>query len=258
MGDHADDLMFREIGLPDTEFFTGKKEKDMQIKNTKDGSAKFMSYLISGASKTGKTVLATTIPSNELLFGNVENNLASIYGADVNMVDMFTYDTAKKVVEALEQRQITPKWFFLDSGTELAKKILREEMSRTKDGRAAYGEMAQKMTDLIRRLKVLPLNFVMIAQQGYIKDEITGGVIFGASFPGQTLEKDVPYMFDAVLAARIVKDQDGKDTHVLQCHPCPQYSAGVRTKFKADGTMSNPLAGFERPNLSEIHNKILN
>jgi len=230
----------------------------MEITNTKTGVNKNISYLISGGSKTGKTVLATTIPSNELLFGNVENNLASIYGADVNKVDIFDYKTMIQVVEELEQKKLTPKWFFLDSGTELSKKILREEQQKTKDGRAAYGEMAQKVSDIVRRLKVLPLNFVMIAQQGQVKDEITGGIIFGSSFAGQMLEKDLPYMFDAVLATRIIKNDNGEDRHVIQCHPCPQFSVGVRTKFDPEKGMTKPLSGFENPNLSDIHAKILN
>lgn len=230
----------------------------MEITNTKDSVNKNISYLISGGSKTGKTVLATTIPSNEILFGNVENNLASIYGANVNKVDIFDYKTMIEVIEALEQKKLTPKWFFLDSGTELSKKILREEQNKTKDGRMAYGEMAQKVSDIVRRLKILPLNFVMIAQQGLIKDEVTGGVIFGPSFAGQMLEKDLPYMFDAVLATRIVKDDQGNNQHVIQCHPCPQYAVGVRTKFDPENGMTNPLSGFENPNLSDIHAKILN
>jgi hypothetical protein len=118
--------------------------------------------------------------------------------------------------------------------------------------------MAQKFSDIIRRLKVLPLNFVMIAQQGQIKDEITGGIIFGSSFAGQILERDLPYMFDAVLTARIIKNDKGEDQHVIQCRPCPQYSVGVRTKFDPIKGMANPLGGFESPNLSEIHSKILN
>ena len=229
----------------------------INVTNTQAGASQFISYLISGASKTGKTVLSTTIPSNKLLFGNTENNLASIYGADVNKVDIFSYAAMIEVIEALEKKQLTPEWFFLDSGTDLAAKILAEEKKKTKDPRQAYGEMATKMIDIINRLKILPLNFVMIAQQGKIKDEQTGGIIFGPSFDGQQLEGKVPYMFDAVLASRVVKNDKGADQHVLQCHPCPQYTAGVRTKF-SNGEMTNPLAGFENPNLLEIHKKILN
>jgi hypothetical protein len=233
----------------------------MIIKNTKNDTSKFMSYLIFGASKTGKTVLSTTVPSNELLFINIENNLSSIYGADVNLVDAFSYEELLKIVDTLDAMESKPKWVFIDSLSYLSYILIQQELSaKSNDGKkvhgmVAYGEMASKIKDIIRRLKNMPFNLVCIAQQGMIKDEITGGLIFGASFEGKMLEQDLPYMFDAVVATRVVNFGDGQNTYVLQCKPCSQYQVGVRTPYGKD---SNVIQGFEKPNLIELHNKILN
>ena len=79
-----------------------RERNKMEFSNTKDGESQYLSYLISGASKTGKTVLSTTVPSNQLLLCNIENNLASIYGADVNKVDCPDYSAVVEVVDWLE------------------------------------------------------------------------------------------------------------------------------------------------------------
>jgi hypothetical protein len=225
----------------------------MQISNTKDEANQFKSYLVFGATKTGKTLLAATLPSNEVLLVNTENNLDSLYGADINKVDCQSYDDFIEILEAIKNKKITPKWLYLDSMSDLMQKIFNEEFSKTKDGRAAYTNFERKYYDVISRFKSLPCNIVAIGQQGSIKDEITGGVIFGATLPWAKVQSQLPYNFSAVVATRCIKNPaDGKDNFFVQCHPDSQYQVGVRTQFGKP----NPLEAFELPDLEAIHNKI--
>lgn len=225
----------------------------MEITNTRDQSQQYKSYLIFGATKTGKTLLAATLPENEVLLINTENNLDSLYGANINTVRCTNYAEFVEVLDAIIAGQVTPKWLYLDSISDLMQKIFNEEFARTKDGRQAYTNFERQYYDIITKFKALPCNIVAIGQQGLIKDEVTGGVIFGTSLPWAKLQSQLPYNFSGVFATRVFKDPDtGEDAYFVQCHPCSQYQVGVRTQFGKP----NPLSQFEKHDLEAIHNKI--
>mgnify|MGYP003641911830 CR=1 FL=1 len=224
----------------------------MKITNTKDGSAQKKSYLIFGATKTGKTLLAATLPSSDVLLVNTENNLDSLYGADINTVAVQSYDEFMEVLNAIESGSITPKWLYLDSVSDLMTKIFNDLKKEIKDGRQVYAAFEEKYGDVIAKFKSLPCNVVAIARQTQVKDEITGGLIFGAALPWAKLQSDLPYNFSAVLATRCEKGEEGQDYYSLQCHPDSQYQVGVRTQFGKP----NPLNRYEDPDLEAIHNKI--
>jgi len=224
----------------------------MEITNTKDGSTQKKSYLIFGATKTGKTLLAATLPANKILLVNTENNLDSLYGADINTVNCQTYDTFIEILDAIIAKEITPEWLYLDSISDLMTKVFNEEFANIKDGRQAYQSFERKYHDIIGRFKDLPCNIVAIGRQTQIKDEITGGMIFGAALPWAKLQSDLPYNFSAVFATRTAKGEDGEDFYSIQCHPCSQYQVGVRTQFGKP----NPLKHYEEHDLEAIHNKI--
>lgn len=226
----------------------------MEIVNTKDGSAQKKSYLIFGATKTGKTLLAATLPANEVLLVNTENNLDSLYGADINTVNVQTYDEFMEVLDAIIDGTLTPEWLYLDSITDLMSKVFNKlKRENTKDGFKLYKDLETNYVDMIAKFKNLPCNIVAIARQKEVKDEITGGVIFGAALPWDKIQSDLPYNFSAVLATRCEKGDDGKDYYSLQCYPDSQYAVGVRTQFGKP----NPLERFEEPDLEAIHNKII-
>lgn len=226
----------------------------MEYSSMENATDIYKSYLIFGASKTGKTMLASTLPSSEVLFVNTENNIDSLSGSKIIKANCFSEKDFLEVINDIQSGKMPKlKWLFIDSITDLVQKIYNEVFKRVKDGRQAYGEFELKYNDLMDKLKSLPCNVVCIAQQGYIKDEITGGMIFGATLTWAKLQQGLPYKFSAVLATRTIKDEKGNDIYVIQCLPCPQYAVGVRTKFGEP----NPLQGFEAPNLMAIHNKIL-
>lgn len=226
----------------------------MKITNTKDGATQRKSYLIFGASKTGKTLLAATLPADKILLVNTENNLDSLYGANINTVSCQTFDDFIEILDAITSGQITPEWLYLDSISDLMTKVFNETFKNLKDGRQAYAEFERQYHDILSRFKALPCNIVAIGRQTQIKDEITGGMIFGAALPWAKLQSDLPYNFSAVLATRTAKGEDGSDFYSIQCHPCSQYQVGVRTQFGKP----NPLKQYEEHDLEAIHNKITN
>jgi len=225
----------------------------MEITNTKDGSSQKKSYLIFGATKTGKTLLAATLPANEVLLVNTENNLDSLYGADINTVNCQGYDDFMEILDAIIAGQLTPKWLYLDSISDLMTKVFNQEKKTTKDGRQVYANFEEKYGDIIAKFKNLPCNIVAIGRLAQVKDEITGGMIFGAALPWAKIQSDLPFNFSAVIATRTAKGENGEDFYSLQCRPCSQYQVGVRTQFGKP----NPLKEFEDPDLEALHNKII-
>lgn len=225
----------------------------MEITNTKDTSTQYKSYLIFGATKTGKTLLAATLPANEVLICNTENNLDSLYGADINTVRVQTYAQFMEVADAIIAGKMpTLKWFYLDSISDLLRKVFNEDLKSFSDGRQAYGSMLEKYTDIISKLKSMPCNVVVIARQALIKDDVTGGMILGPAVFWDKLQDDLPFNFSAVLATRAAVGEDGENYYSLQCHRDSQYAVGVRTQFGKP----NPLKNFEEPDLEAIHDKI--
>lgn len=223
----------------------------MEISNTKDVTKVNRSYLVFGASKTGKTQLVTTLPQGKALLINVENNLDSIAGADVMKVDCFDMKKWDEIIAFL-QANGPPEWVFVDSISALLQKAFNEEFTKTKDGRAAYSAVERCYYDVIADIKTLPCNIVCVGQMGKIKDEITGGMIFGASLPWAKLEHNLPYNFSVVVASRTEKDAEGKTHYYLQCHPDSQYAVGARTNYGEP----NPLDFYEPADLMNLHNKI--
>lgn len=224
----------------------------MEITNTSDASKQYKSYLIFGNTKTGKTLLAATLPEGSVLLVNTENNLDSLYGAKINTVCCSSYAEFIEILEAIKTGKLTPKWFFIDSLSDLMTKIFNQCFEKFSDGRQAYSDFERKYHDVISRFKSLPCNIVAIGRMTQVKDEITGGMINGAALPWAKLQNDLPFNFSAVLATRSATGEDGKTYYSIQCHPDSQYQVGARTQFGKP----NPLNQFEEPDLEAIHNKL--
>lgn len=226
----------------------------MQIDSLENSDIMTLSYLISGASKTGKTSLFKSVLSQGALLINSENNLSSLYGLKVNKIDVFTLQKLLDVLTWLEAMPIQnrPKWLFIDSITDLMTKIFNELRDAEKDKRNAYTEFEGHFEKIIVRLKSLGINLVCIGQQGSVKDEVTGGQIFGCMMPWAKIENKIPFKFDCVLSARILI-HEGKQYYMLQCEGDNQYSCGIR-KPEGKGLEVNQ---FEPQDLLALHKKIL-
>ena len=218
----------------------------MEVHNTDDiATDGTVNICVYGPSGIGKTTLLTTLPKRETLILNMERGLLSVAGSGIDYVNILSTADLAKAYRQLTENQVWMnkyKYIALDSITDLAETILGEEHKKNPDGRAAYGSMASRMLPIIKQFRDLPYNVVFITKLDTVKDEITGGVMFGPMFPGQQLPKQMPYIVDALLAARpTIMDADGNVQRYLQTQPDFQWHAKTRTTAKTRLNNTEPM-----------------
>lgn len=219
----------------------------MQITNTKDIAAKYINVLVHAPAGSGKTRLCGTTGGKPLII-SAESGLLSLRGQDIDVAEITSMADLQEVYLMLT-KDTKYDWVCLDSISEIAEVVLSSEKGKTKDPRAAYGEMQNIMTALIRSFRDLPKNVYMSAKQDKVKDDVTGGLIFGPSAPGQKIPVALPYFFDEVFALHSWKDAEGKIQRALQTQGDAQYVAKDR---------SGSLDLAEPPDLGAIYKKIVN
>ena len=211
-----------------------------------------LNLLIYGLAGAGKTYLAKTTGDLEhTLVVAAEPGLLTLRDVEIPVVRVDALDTMQRIYRMLRDSEHGFRWVIIDSISEVAEAVLNEEKARQKDGRKAYGELADRLTSLIKAFRDLPIHVVMIAKQERVQDD-DGRLLYGASFPGRKLTQDVPYYFDEVLALRAEEDTDAAGAIVvrrfLQAQPDGRYLAKDR---------SGALEMFEAPSLSHIAEMIL-
>lgn len=219
----------------------------MQITNTKDMAAKYLKILVHGPAGAGKTRLCATTGGKPLII-SAEGGLLSLAGTDLDVVEVSDMSGLQEVYAFL-LTDTKYDWVCLDSISEIAEVVLSTEKGKTNDPRKAYGEMAERMMSLLRSFRDLDKNIYFAAKQERVKDDVTGGILFGPSAPGQKIGPAMPYLFDEVFALHSWKDETGQIQRALQTHKDAQYDAKDR---------SGKLDMIEPPNLEAIHNKIIN
>jgi len=217
-----------------------------RITNTSNASAQYIKVLVHGPSGSGKTRLCGTTGGKALII-SAEAGLLSLRDQNIDVWEIKSIDDLKEAYTFL-QTDKSYDWVCLDSISEVAEVVLSAEKKLTKDPRKAYGEMQDIMTGLIRAFRDLPKNIYMSAKQDKVRDEVTGGVFFGPSAPGQKIAASLPYFFDEVMALHNWKDTEGNYQSALQTRRDANYEAKDR---------SGALEPVEQPNLGAIRAKIL-
>jgi hypothetical protein len=207
-----------------------------------------LKILVSGLAGAGKTSLCATTGGNPIII-SAEAGLLSLRHTDIPVL---TVSTMAEVEEAyaylLSPEGAQYDWVCLDSISEIAEVVLTKEKAATKDPRQAYGALSDQMGELIRAFRDLPeRNVYMTAKMERTKDETTGRLIYGPSFPGQRLSQQVGYWFDEVFVLRTEQDSDGVTHRYLQTASDLQYTAKDR---------SGALGLYEVPDLAAIAAKI--
>lgn len=204
--------------------------------------------MIHGESGIGKTTLCATVPKPLII--SAESGLLSLAGYDIPVVEMKTLANLEEVYDWLENSQEANKFetICIDSISDVAEVILMEYKKRTKDGRMAYGEMADDMGTIIRKFRDLPgKNVYMIAKTKRVVDEASSLTSYMPSVPGQILLQDLPFLFDIVGAMRYGKTSAGVSYRYIQTEGDMQWSAKDR---------SGALDKVEPPDLGKIFKKI--
>lgn len=216
-----------------------------------------------GASGAGKTSLCATTGGSPLII-SAESGLLSLRETDIPVIEVSSIseviEAYQFVASSAEARQFD--WICLDSISEVAEVVLTAEKKATKDARQAYGQLQEKMYDLIRAFRDLPKNVYFSAKQMAEKTDVmetrtTGAVTvqavvgsrvtYAPSLPGTKLGQSLPYFTDMVLALRVERDAEGQIHRWLQTQPDESYVAKDR---------SGSLLPFEEPNLAAIAAKI--
>lgn len=219
----------------------------IKIGSTKDATSSGIKCLIFGASGAGKTRLASTLTGNTLIL-SAEAGLLSLKDFDIPST---TINSLQELKDAYSYLVANPDIIniYIDSLSEIAENILEHAKTNVKDGRMAYGEMAEQVVKVVKGFRDLDgRNVIMVAKVERTKDELTGAVLYSPSFPGNKLGQNLPYLFDQVLALRIEKDIDGNIVRYLQTQRDEQWDAKDR---------SGKLDMFEPADLSEIFSKII-
>ena len=202
--------------------------------------------LVYGPSGAGKTTLASTTPDPaRTLVLSAEQGLLSIRNSGVKCAQIKDIEGFRKIYRWLVKGQENFDWIVLDSVSEIAEVVLQNELATNRDGRKAYGEMATKMINILKQLRDLPLNVLVIAA---VKSKEDNGMqVRVPDTPGSKLADKLPYLFDEVFYLHTKRGEDGQIERRL-------ITQGVDKLIAKD--RSGKLDPSEPPNLTEIHNKI--
>ena len=219
----------------------------INLKNTSGVASGGVKALVYGQAGAGKTTLIKTLPEPVIL--SAEGGLLSLQGCDIPYVEIGSLDALGEAYEWLAKSEEARKFrsVALDSISEIAEVVLSEEKKGTKDGRAAYGNMNDRMAQVIRAFRDLPgRNIYFSAKAEKVQTE-DGALLYMPSMPGSRLAQGLPYYFDEVLALRLVPKEDGTIQRALQCQSDLSWLAKDR---------SGKLSPWEPPDLGGIIAKI--
>lgn len=219
----------------------------INLKSTATIASSGVKVLVYGQAGAGKTTLIRTAPAPLIL--SAEAGLLSLAGTDIPFIEIHSIaelgEVGQWITQSKEAAQF--KTICLDSISEIAEVCLSEAKQSLKDGRAAYGEMADQMSKVIRAYRDIPGRNIYFTAKMDKSESDTGARLFAPSMPGKTLTQQLPYFFDEVLALRLVTDKDGNTGRALMCAPDTMWTAKDR---------SSRLAAWEPADLGAIFNKI--
>lgn len=221
--------------------------------------------LVYGRAGMGKTTLTATAPHPVLISAESgllslrKENLIRLYGEnnpdityDIPVIQINTLDDLIEAeIWARTSAEANQFWTIcLDSITEIAEKVLSNAKKQSKDPRAAYGELLDKMNITVKAFRDMPLKHVyMSAKEGREKDEGAGTTLAGPMMPGAKLGPQMPYLFDEVFYIGVAKDATTKEQY-RYLRTQPDFSIDAKDR-------SGALDEIEYPHLGNIFNKII-
>ena len=178
------------------------------LKNTKEYATNGVKILVYGQAGVGKTCLIPTLPNPIVI--SVEGGLLSIKKAGLPYIEVRSIEELQEAYEYVIKSEYQS--IALDSISEIAEVVLNWEKKNNKDPRAAYGNMQEKITDIIRLFRdIQGKNVYFSAKLEKMQDE-TGKILYSPSMPGNKTGQGLPYFFDEVFCLRL----DDEKNRVLQ------------------------------------------
>jgi len=224
----------------------------MQLKSTQGiAASNGVKILVYGKAGRGKTTLCATAPAPVIL--STESGLLSLARFNLPYIEINTIDDLRNAykwcLSSAESKQF--QTVCLDSISDIAEVCLAAAKGigsgKKMDGRAAYGEMNDTMSDIIRKFRDLPNRHVYFsAKQEYVKNEQTGSLMNMPSMPGRTLTNNLPYYFDEVFQIDIEGQGEGSYRYL---RTQPDFVNDAKDR-------SGMLAPVERPDLGYVIGKI--
>ena len=202
--------------------------------------------LVYGRSGIGKTRLCATAPGPIIV--SAENGLLSLSDQSVPAIEIKTLDDLNRAHDYLTGAGGAAfHTICVDSISDIAEKVLANAKAGTKDGRQAYGILADQMWETIRAFRDIKGKcVVMIAKAQYSKDQATGVTKWGPSMPGNNLTQGLAYQYDEVFHLGQYRGAGG-EFMALQTQADLSYDAKDR---------SGKLDFYEYPDLTNVFNKI--
>tara|TARA_R110000868_G_scaffold70430_1_gene206898 strand:+ start:47 stop:724 length:678 start_codon:yes stop_codon:yes gene_type:complete len=219
----------------------------INLKSTGGLSANGVKMLVYGAAGSGKTTLIKGLPNPIVL--SAEGGLLSIQDADLSYIEITSMDDLREAFSWCKESKEAAGFesVALDSISEVAEVVLHHELRKSKDGRAAYGEMNTTMAELIRAFRDLPGRHVLMTAKLEKSTDEMGKMLYNPGMPGKSLTQGLPYYFDEVLALRVERDAEGVTQRALMCDSDGLWLAKDR---------SGKLEAWEGPDLGAIIKKI--
>lgn len=219
----------------------------IKLKRTSDVMLDGVKFLVYGQSGAGKTFLCSTLPNPIIL--SAESGLLTLRNFDLPFIEINSVDDLIEAYEWATESKESQEFetIAIDSLSEIAEVLLSDEKSKSKDPRAAYGEMQDQLTKLIRKFRDIKGKNVFMTAKAEKSQTDTGKILYSPSMPGAKAAQGAPYFFDEVLALRVEATGEDEVERMLQCRPDGMWLAKDR---------SDSLSKWELPNLSAIIQKI--
>jgi AAA domain len=207
-------------------------------------ATKHVRCLVYGESGAGKTPLGATAPNP--IFINSDDGLLSISDLNIPTLDVFDLDDVKEAISFLKSKKGRKfDTVVVDDFTKITKFILDELEEELDDKWEIYGKLGKTGVKVIEKFQSLPMNLVVICKLHEKEDD--GVVLRRPKVPGRMLPEELPYMFDEVFALRTKGEGDDENSRFVLTDKTPKWQAKDR---------SGKLKKFEKPNLTDIFNKI--